>query len=406
MGFYVTALRENEEFMGNVGFNDDMIGEPGGEYAAELDDVAQIVKDINADYADQSSQEELDGQDLADDPVEECAIALAESEYNWNLIWKAVGTRELHEAATGKSAIMTENAVTDFFKKVKDFFVKLFKKITAFFKNWLDNALVVFRTNDSFVKKYASKLEKGKKAFDDSGKSIKGYDFAKAKNSGRYGAKLYMDAVSNTSKKELEALKEIKAGVKTSDSTAKIEAMTKDSDKIRGYYCGQGFKDSGVSESDYRDTLKVAYFGSEDKEALSGEVLSTKYILDVLKNSKSNISETKKTFEAVKKHFNSAVSICNEIEKVIAGKKYKDNDENANNQAGLMTAASKLTTFMKRSRSDSSTAFSMYLKYLKAETAQARKVGNAYIMSLNKSDRQSKIDKLSDSTVFGNIQMI
>ena len=91
--------------------------------------------------------------------VEECAIALAESEYNWNLIWKAVGTRELHEAATGKSAIMTENAVTDFFKKVKDFFVKLFKKITAFFKNWLDNALVVFRTNDSFVKKYASKLE-------------------------------------------------------------------------------------------------------------------------------------------------------------------------------------------------------------------------------------------------------
>mgnify|MGYP006990148531 CR=1 FL=1 len=48
----------------------------------------------------------------------------------------------------------------------------------------------------------------------------------------------------------------------------------------------------------------------------------------------------------------------------------------------------------------------MYLKYLKAETAQARKVGNAYIMSLNKSDRQSKIDKLSDSTIFDNIQMI
>lgn len=400
MGFYVTALRENEEFMGNVGFNDDMIGEPGGEYAAELDDVAQIVKDVNADYADQSSQEELDGQDLADDPVEECAIALAESEYNWNLIWKAVGKKELHEAATGKSSVMTENAVTDFFKKVKDFFVKLFKKITAFFKNWLDNALVVFRTNDSFLKKYGSKLESGKKAFDDSGKSIKGYNFNK-NNLER------MDAILNSFEKnmlnlETERLKKIMSGVKDNTVTAD-KFGKKNNEGFRAILCGKS--NDTVSESDFRDELKIAYFGSVDKEDLNKENLSVEHITGVLKKSKDYINSTKKKFEKIKKMFNNAIKSCENIERAISNKTYKKG-EDSSGQASSMAAASELTTSMKRSRSDLSTAFSVFLKALKTQLSQARKVGNAYIMSLNKNDRQSKIEKLSDSTIFGNIQMI
>lgn len=403
MGFYMNALREDEEFMGNTGFNDDLIGQSGGEYAAELNDIADIVKDINADYADQSSQEELDGQDLAEDPVEECAMALAESEYNWNLIWKAIGTREVHEAATGKPSVMTEGTVSDFFKKVKEFFVKLFKKITAFFKNWLDNALVVFRTNDSFVKKYGSKLDAGKKAFDDSGKSIKGYNFASGTRNAAMG---YIKALDKCSKEDLERLKSIRNNVKSSDDTSAIEkANKKSNDKIRALFCGQSHKGETVSESDYRDALKTAYFGSVDKEELSGESLSTSYILKTLKNSKTDISNAKKTFESVKKFFNNAVSICNDIEKAVGNKKYKEGQDSSG-QAGMMTAASNLATSMKRSRSDASTAFSMYLKSLKAEVAQARKVGNAYIMSMNKSTRKDKIEKLSDSTFLAGIQMI
>lgn len=409
MGFYIQALREDEEFMGNVGFNDDLIGQAGGEYAAELDDIAQVIKDVNVDYAEQSSQEELDGQDIAEDPVEECAMALYESEYNWNLIWKAMATKEIHEAATGKQSVMTENAVTDFFKKVKEFFVKLFKKIAAFFKNWMDNFLVAFRTNDSFIKKYGSKLSEGKKAFEDLNKSFKGYDFNKA--SKREAAIRYIEGIK-TDSDELNAIKSFKEKAKNT-ITGKIlpyytsiegEMNNKAGisiDRFRGELCGEK---NTITESDFRDKLREAYFGSIDKEELNSTdgVMQPNNIISVLKKGKKTIEDTKKIFKGVKNFFDSAVRICNDIEKSIVN--IKDGDTTT--QTKVLKAAKNLTESMKDRRTACSTAFSMCLKSMKAEISQARKIGNAYIFSLNKSKRKDKIEKLSDSTFLGGIQMI
>ena len=102
MGIFVDALREETEFLDNTGFDGGAVANPDDKYEVELNDVAKAVEDINQNYADQSSQEELDGQDLEEDPVSECMIAIYESEHNWNLIMNALAMREVNEAAIGR----------------------------------------------------------------------------------------------------------------------------------------------------------------------------------------------------------------------------------------------------------------------------------------------------------------
>ena len=201
MSFYLQMLREEEEFMGNTGFDDNMIGDPNGKdkYEVDIQDVADVIEDINADYVDQSSQDELDGQDLAEDPVNECMIAIYESEHNWNQIMQAIGTKELLEAFKGREMVMEAVDVKGFFTSVKNFFVKMWKKFTAIVKNWIDNAMAAFRTNKSFMTKYGSKLQAGKEAYekDKTNKAFKGYNFKADKN---FGEKVANDIVAEAKK--------------------------------------------------------------------------------------------------------------------------------------------------------------------------------------------------------------
>ena len=116
MAFYLNMLREEEEMLGNTGFDPDAVATPDDKYAIELKDVAQTVEDLNAARAEESSEEELDGQDLHEDPVAECMIAIYESEHNWNAIMQAIGSREMLEAARGREMVMEAVDVMGFFE--------------------------------------------------------------------------------------------------------------------------------------------------------------------------------------------------------------------------------------------------------------------------------------------------
>ena len=399
MAFYLDMLTENDEFLDNVGFDSSKMVDTDGQdkYEVELKDVADIIDDINDNYADQSSQEELDGQDLHEDPVSECMIAIYESECNWNMIMQAIGQREIMEAARGREMVMEAVDIKGFFNKAKEFFVKLFKKITAIVKNWIDNATAAFRTNKSFVQKYGSKFAEGKKAYEAAGgKAFKGYNFTSI-------GKKTVDYVKNMTdivKSETEEVRKIISEVNTGKDDSYRTRTVADPSGIRARLCG---KDSGtVSADEYRSELKIAYFGSKEKETLNDATTGAENLKGVLSRSGKDVKDIKEAYKALKKAFEASLKALKELEKAM---QKRDDTSNRNN---AMTAVTKAINNQKENRNAASTSLTMMMKALHAEKAQARRVANAYVFALNKGARKEKIEKLSDSATgfFGGLELL
>ena len=391
MGIFVNALREETEFLDNTGFYGGAVANPDDKYEVELNDVAKAVEDINQNYADQSSQEELDGQDLKEDPVAECMIAIYESEHNWNQIMNALATKEVHEAAMGRELVLESVDVKGFFEKVKQFFVTLWKKITAVVKNWLENASAVLRTNKSFVSKYGSKLDEGKTAYfaDSKNKAFKGYNFPNDLKTGAAnmtkGFKAMDTGAANTMIND--AIKALRSGQKiTSEDVADLEKVNQILDALREAFCG---KDVGASE--YRKAVKVAFFGSEEKVTLDENaiVLKPDYIKGVL-SSDMKMKEVKSAYADMKKSINNSIKAINEMEKAIKNS-YKGGEASEATSAAL-TMCSKCSSFMKDAKNIAHMCMTTFMKSAHAQAAQARRIGNSYIFALNKKTRNGKID--------------
>ena len=369
MGFYTMMLREEEELMGNTGFDPEVVANPDDKYEVEVKDIAQAIEDINADYADQSAQEELDGQDLQDNPVEECAIAIFESEQNWNMIMKAIGTHEVLEAARGREMVMEAVDVKGFFTNIKNFFVKMFKKITAIIKNWIDNAMAAFSTNKKFVEKYGNKLADGKKAYeaDPDKKPFKGYKF------------------------KTNDLGEMKAGIElaTKGSKNTVDDLNK---VISAINSGKDLKgidiDFGDVEVIEKADMKKQLFGSDEKVTLDDKYIAPEYLLSVLKRTQKDISGVKKAYNVLKKSINEVIHKIDSIEKAVTKASFATESD----RAVSMNTATKALAAAKKEKNNTQMMYTMSMKAISAEMHQARRIANAYIFALNKKTRKGKID--------------
>lgn len=407
MGFYLNMLRENDEMLGNTGFDDDMIHDSDDKYTVELKDVAQTIEDINADYADQSSQEELDGQDLSANPVEENAMALYEAEYNWNLIMKTIATREISEAARGREMVMESVDIKGFFTKVKDFFVKMFKKITAIVKQWLANASAMFRTNKSFVEKYGKDIDKGIDALYASGDvvKLKGYPFTKVNDD----IPKMLEAIQDANAGSDEAIKKLIDVISKSD-TIKLDDSQKlditggkEPDAIRSKFLGDG--NGKVSAADFATEMKKYYLGATEKKNLTKQECKNMKIKETLESSNSTIKSIKDAYSKVKKGFESLLSSLNRLQKAMESKK----STNAGNEA--IGSVTKYISKEKECKAAVQTGVTTVMRMIKIRQSQARRIGNAAIMALNKGKRKSEVDKLNGKAVgesgfFGGLDLI
>lgn len=384
MGIFVDALREETEFLDNTGFDGGAVANPDDKYEVELNDVAKAVEDINQNYADQSSQEELDGQDLEEDPVSECMIAIYESEHNWNLIMNALAMREVNEAAIGREMVLESVDIKGFFAKVKEFFVTMWKKITAVVKNWIDNATAALRTNKSFIAKYESKLGEGQTAYEanPNKKAFKGYEF-KILDGKSFMAKF--DSIKNVTNDEVKAANAIITSLNAGNKDYSSIAEKANNDKVRGDFCGT----DPVSADGYRKALKEAYFGSEEKKTLSGKAVDAKAIAAILKND-MKMKDVKKAYSDMKSSINTSLKTLNNLEKAVQNS-YKKGEASAETSAAI-TAISKNYGTVKEQKSIAHMALTTYMKAAHAQTAQARRIANAYIFALNKKISKGKID--------------
>lgn len=391
MSFYLNMLREEEDMLsGNTGFDDSLVTNSDDEYETDLKKTAEIIDDINADYSDQSSQPELDAQDLQENPVEECAMMIFESQYNWNTIMRAIGTKELLENARGREMVMEAVDVKEFFNKIKEFFVKMWKKFTAYVKNWIDNAMALFRTNKSFVQKYGAKFAEGKKAYesDPDKKPMKGYNF-KAKY-GSFDTQLKMAVEGAQENANLVAKKvgDLSAAVSSGNFDRANELnVAHNTERLRGRLCG---KSDEISADSFRKELKIAYFGSEEKETLKDDALNPETIKKSLENSNKDVKDIKKVYDNAKKAFDATLKGLKRLEDAIR----KSSADASEGKSATMNAVVRSMSIEKDNKAAITMSCNMLMKAMKAQKAQCRRVANAWIFALNKSTRKGKIDKL------------
>ena len=388
MGIFVDALREEtEEFLDNTGFDGGSVATPDNKYEVELNDVAKAVEDINQNYADQSSQEELDGQDLEANPVEECMIAIYESEHNWNMIMNTLAAKEVNESAMGREMVLESVDIKGFFEKIKQFFITMWKKITAVVKNWIDNAMAVLKTNKQFAAKYGKKLTEGKTAYfaDSAHKAFKGYEFK------HIDEKTLIDSMKDVDTKNDRALTILRNVIKlggANNATLSGDTSEYSNDMIRALFLGE--KNKQVTSDGFSKALKEYYYGTEDKITLpeKSSALDPDNITSILSGD-MKMKNVRNAYNTMKKSINDTLKSINELEKSI-----KENSKNNATEAtsAQITAISKWASVVKERKSIAHMAMTTYMRAAHAQAAQARRIGNAYIFALNKKTRKGKID--------------
>lgn len=399
MGFYFDMLKEQDELMGNTGFDDSMIGTPD-EYEVKLTDVEKAtVEDINKEYSDEAEQKELDGQDLCCNPVEEAAIAIYESECNWNMIMKAMGTHEVTEAARGRVAIMEAADVKGFFASVKKFFTNLWEKISSTVKGWCNNMKsIVAREKGKIDKKFYDAVRAGEAKY--KGKGFKGYNF---KDTDAEVEKMF-----NTIKTSNDsAYKDIATFlIDDEHSKAQIGAASLvgnniigATDEIRGNFVGA----KTCSADEFSKKLHEKLYG--EKIQLRGEnqianAAKADRVIDVLQNSGNRISTVLKAYSELRTSFSKLFAALNKLEKIVT----KANKGGAN--IGSVAGA------IKKQKEVKNICFTVMVNCMRAmmsERMQARKIANLYAaagMKKEKAEKKPEAQKESYTGAFAGLQMI
>ena len=388
--FYMNMLREQDELMGNTGFDPDMVVNSDDKYAIDLKDIAQAVEDINAEYAEESEQEELDGQDLCEDPVAEAMIAIYENEYNWNLVMEAVGTSELLEHARGRELVMEASDVKGFIEKAKEFFVNMFRKITDAVTAFMQKHSVAARVSAAFAKKYGKDIKAGQAAYAElvskgKKKALEGYEFpgldTLIKNFDAEIGKVEID-MSNLSYEDVQKYAESK----DMDIHHAVKELS------------EGHATTMKELSKYA-TDKL--FGK--KGTLSGEAASGEKAIKVLEGGIGEMHQIKNTYAKIKRGFNDTIKSLN---------KMKDYIPKAEKQGDAMKGLNKSIQAMKETKNAVHVVYACTMKAMRARQTQALRIAHAYagaagaLKKVNEKEKK-KAEKTNESAgFFGALELL
>lgn len=395
MGIYTNMLRESEEFMGNTGFDSDLVVGPDDEYTQSLADIEKAtVDEINAEYAEESEQKELDGQDLESNPMEEAAIAIYESERNWNMILKAMGQHELQEATRGREVVMEAVDVKGWLGKIKQFFVDLWKKVSDTVSKWAGEVKGAINKQKSKVdEKFYNRVREGFAKYD--GKGFKGIEFDV--NEDLVNEKGMNDLLEEN-KKRLTILSNAANTAAINDTSfanAADDASTTISDDTEKKEYIEAMKD------DFKDSMKKAVLN--DGKGNVKECAKPDYVINILKNGLvKDLAKVMSLYGKVRKSYSDIIKVLNKIEKQIT-KENKKLDQK-------IPSINKQITNQKQLKQIEFRAMTITMRKITARYRQCRKIANVYAAASLKKDKseekKSEPQNASYTGFFAGLQMI
>lgn len=321
------------------------------------------------------------------DPVEEAYTAIYEAEYNYNQIMRAIGIRELSEAAYGREIVLEGVDIRGFFDKCKQFFIAMFKKVTEAFKNVAKILMSSIASDKKLASQYAKDIKAGFNStwsatgyvFNDNISLMNVYDFCNSYDADH--VKKVLDGLSR--------LKNIHTDDDYYNKVSKEEIMNKVAEK------------NGLGEvnndKEYRDALTRSLRNNQDKPIELNGNISYNQIIDNLKNDKE-VKDIKKAYDTIKKSFNKTLADLKTLEKAVA----QETGDNATKNK-RMAYVSGAVASMKNIKSVETITYSVTLNAAKQKRAQARKMALYFI-------RHSKGGKTTSTQesagIFGNLEMI
>ena len=323
------------------------------------------------------------------DPVEEAYTAIYEAEYNYNQIMRAIGIRELSEAAYGREIVLEGVDIRGFFNKCKDFFVAMFKRITEAFKNVAKILMSSIASDKTLASKYANDIKAG---FNGSW-SATGYVF----NDDITLMNVYEYCNVYDAQMVKYTLNHCKTNSYATDDddyynkVSKEDVMNKVAEKA-------GLGDVN-NDKEYREALTKSLRNGDDKPVELRGKISYDQIIRNLKNDKE-VKDIKKAYETIKKSFNKTITDLKTLEKAMQQEEGSNAEKNKR-----MAYVSGAIASMKNIKSVESITYSVTLNAAKQKRAQARKMA-LYFIRHSKSAKKAASATQESAGIFGNLEMI
>lgn len=350
----------------------------------DLDAVEQAVEEEREDLNDEAES----GVVGDPDPVDEAAMIMYESTYNYNQLMRRIGMVELQEAARGRDYVLEAVDIRGFFEKVKNILTNMFRAITRAFKNVLNRLVTTFTSDKKLATEHASAIRAG---------YAEEWTFEGHKFSNEpivYDCKGLHDKMTSECKKALEGLK---------NGNFDEDAVTFYTD--RATIIVDNAKVDAEDVSEMRKLLMEKYFGKEkvkfgkNAEKYPGGVDG---VIDLLKADKES-DAIKKGYKKIKDDYSKALKAIKEYEKSIEGdaKKYPS----LNQAYSICEKFANATVFEKNVQN---TVYSVCMKAAKAKRAQARRLALLWQRLGTKKNLKDKYPKIqhNSASLFGNIELV
>lgn len=348
-------------------------------------DLDQVEKDIAGENGIAAHQDEVeDAQEgMIGDPVEEFAMIMYESEYNYNQIMESIGMAELREASMGRELIYESVDIKGFFEKVKKWLVSMFEKLTQAVRKLLAKLDFQAKADKKFVTQNAVRIRAGEKMAD---WAAEGYVFEDLKFSGKSNSNEIKKAVR-------ESLDDVKAGKVTNkdiDEDAYLGSAAMKS-VLKGIANGFGVNDGFENMEDFKEALRKKLFGNDGKKvSLNGKV-SADDVIKCLQETRET-TQIREAYENVKKGYKANLGAIKEWERAVTG-----SDENISTSMLVCQAG---TRAIKLEQNAMHAAYGVYIQAAKAKRAQYRKLAHMFF------ERSKGVVKHEATSMFDAISMI
>ena len=344
------SLLENELIDGIVQDPD----EPG----VDLDAVEKAIAGEDGIAAHQDEVEAAaDG--MIGDPVEEFAMIIYESEYNYNQIMEAIGMNELREATMGRDLVLEAADVKGFFKTIKNFFVQMFERITEAVRNVLAKLDLQAKSDKKFVTANKTHIIEGAKS---DKWSIKGYN---VKELDKYYNAISADYNVDDVKNLMDAVKSDDKA-KVIEQVKNVQGMSKDFEKL-AIKAGYGIDAENIKE--FRKVFHKELFGEDKVELNKDSGITGEAIIKVLSDARE-ATQIRKAYNDTKKSFR---NILDEI------KKWEASVAKAEDSSILITGCQLCVKYLKTSRSVHSAAYSTAISAASYKRALYRKLAHEFV---------------------------
>lgn len=304
------------------------------------------------------------------DDLHEAALQIvAESDYNFNMLMKALLVEEFNTLeSTGAELIYESGNMSAFFEKIKSFFMNILAKIKGLWNRFVQMFDSMTKSGKEFANKYKKEIYGKTGSIKDF--TYKGYTFDGLTGEGKDGLTRAIDALKKIT--GIDDISQCTAAKEEDLANLSEDAEDKVYEPIRGAVAGVG---GSLTSSEFTKELKEKFYGGTEKEEL--EITDIGKYYDVLvKDSESDRAKAKRAFEQAEKVINDQIKALDKKRDEILRDKTKIPGDDGSKEVRAVSIAA---GFLRQTVGIGTTYNGVFLKAIKDRVSQAKSICISYM---------------------------